>query len=184
MFIPTFHGKQSSGLHMKRSQSKNTPTFQVPVDTCFGDFLYFLILLTIWTTRNSVVLPVNDDQNLFWHKRKIYYLFSGLIITCMKEIYGRSCAGYTRTRQSKDLDNISANLSGSANPGSRVLLAEMKSRKKWSKFFTNKNLFWVWICGVVAPILSICLRKSPPDCHAHTWRHWHSPACSQGTVLP
>lgn len=48
----------------------------------------------------------------------------------MKEIYGSSCAGYTRTRQSKDLDNISANLSGSANPGSRVLLAEMKSRKK------------------------------------------------------
>nr|XP_034317028.1 uncharacterized protein LOC105338236 [Crassostrea gigas] len=61
---------------------------------------------------------------------KEYSYIPGLIITCMKEIYGRSCAGYTRTRQSKDLDNISANLSGSANPGSRVLLAEMKSRKK------------------------------------------------------
>uniref|UniRef100_K1R2D0 Uncharacterized protein n=1 Tax=Magallana gigas TaxID=29159 RepID=K1R2D0_MAGGI len=60
----------------------------------------------------------------------VRYDTPGLIITCMKEIYGRSCAGYTRTRQSKDLDNISANLSGSANPGSRVLLAEMKSRKK------------------------------------------------------
>uniref|UniRef100_K1PJU1 Uncharacterized protein n=1 Tax=Magallana gigas TaxID=29159 RepID=K1PJU1_MAGGI len=61
---------------------------------------------------------------------KEYSYIPGLIITCMKEIYGRSCAGYTRTRQSKDLDNISANLSGSSNPGSRVLLAEMKSRKK------------------------------------------------------
>lgn len=169
---------------MKRSQSKNTPTFQVPVDTCLIDILYFLILLIICTTSNSVLLPVYDE-NLFWHKRKNYnFIFSGLIITCMKEIYGSSCAGYTRTRQSKDLDNISANLSGSANPGSRVLLAEMKSRKKWSKFFNIKNLFRVWICRVVAPILSICLRKSPPDGHTHTWWHWHSPACSQGTVLP
>ncbi|XP_061187746.1 uncharacterized protein LOC133195811 [Saccostrea echinata] len=61
---------------------------------------------------------------------KEYTYIPKLIVTCMKEIYGSPCAGYTRSKQSKDLDSISANLSGIENPGSRLLLSEMKSRKK------------------------------------------------------
>ena len=50
----------------------------------------------------------------------------------MKETYGNSCATYSRSQQSLDLDSISANLSGVANPGSRQLLVQMKSRKNVS----------------------------------------------------
>uniref|UniRef100_A0A8W8MNM0 Uncharacterized protein n=1 Tax=Magallana gigas TaxID=29159 RepID=A0A8W8MNM0_MAGGI len=33
-----------------------------------------------------------------WVAYEKYSYIPGLIINCMKEIYGRSCAGYTRTR--------------------------------------------------------------------------------------
>lgn len=58
----------------------------------------------------------------------------------MKETYGNSCATYSRSQQSLDLDSISANLSGVANPGSRQLLVQMKSRKK-CKFLDVIHLF-------------------------------------------
>ena len=47
----------------------------------------------------------------------------------MKEKYENSRATYSRSQQSLDLDSISANLSGVANPGLRQLLLHTKSRK-------------------------------------------------------
>ncbi|XP_078332173.1 uncharacterized protein LOC111104867 [Crassostrea virginica] len=64
--------------------------------------------------------------------KKEYDYIPDLLIACMKETYGNSCATYSRSQQSLDLDSISANLSGVANPGSRQLLVQMKSRKKSS----------------------------------------------------
>jgi hypothetical protein len=58
------------------------------------------------------------------------YNFSELMAACMRATYGVSETKFRKSRKSMSLDSIAKNLSGETNPGSRILLAKMQSRKK------------------------------------------------------
>nr|XP_034333961.1 uncharacterized protein LOC117691615 isoform X2 [Crassostrea gigas] len=53
-----------------------------------------------------------------------------LMAACMRATYGVSETKFRKSRKSMSLDSIAKNLSGETNPGSRILLAKMQSRKK------------------------------------------------------
>lgn len=58
------------------------------------------------------------------------YNFSELMAACMRATYGVSETKFRKSRKSISLDSIAKNLSGETNPGSRILLVKMQSRKK------------------------------------------------------
>uniref|UniRef100_A0A8W8LSL6 Uncharacterized protein n=1 Tax=Magallana gigas TaxID=29159 RepID=A0A8W8LSL6_MAGGI len=52
-----------------------------------------------------------------------------LMAACLHKTYGVPEKAFSKSRKSLELDKVAKNLSGDKNPGSRLLLAEMKSRK-------------------------------------------------------
>uniref|UniRef100_K1QQG4 Uncharacterized protein n=1 Tax=Magallana gigas TaxID=29159 RepID=K1QQG4_MAGGI len=71
-----------------------------------------------------------------------------LMAACLHKTYGVPEKAFSKSRKSLELDKVAKNLSGDKNPGSRLLLAEMKSRKNTGEnfkdliinFFNYKNL--------------------------------------------
>eukprot|EP00105_Crassostrea_gigas_P025893 XP_011446631.2 PREDICTED: uncharacterized protein LOC105341690 [Crassostrea gigas] len=53
-----------------------------------------------------------------------------LMAACMRATYGVTETKFRKSRKSISLDSIAKNLSGETNPGSRILLVKMQSRKK------------------------------------------------------
>ena len=142
MSIPISQGKPSNWSHMKRPRRSMT-TFLVNslmehslqilnfwwIIFFYNDALvmnkqrhYLLFVFMRWKIYLSPI------KRLAWHKCNIWN-FSDLLIACMKETYENSCATYSRNQRSLDLDSISANLSGVANPGSKQLLVQIKAEK-------------------------------------------------------
>lgn len=68
---------------------------------------------------------------------------------CLHKTYVVLEKAFSKSRKSLELDKVAKNLSGDKNPGSRLLLAEMKSRKNAGdnckdliiNFSTIKTLF-------------------------------------------
>ncbi|XP_062580106.1 uncharacterized protein LOC134242103 isoform X2 [Saccostrea cucullata] len=60
---------------------------------------------------------------------KSYSSIPDLICLCLRQTYGASVATYTRSAESKKLDDITKNLSGEKAPPSKELLSERKKRK-------------------------------------------------------
>lgn len=58
-----------------------------------------------------------------------FLLLSDLMSACLHKTYGVPEKAFSKSRKSLELDKVAKNLSGDKNPGSRLLLAEMKSRK-------------------------------------------------------
>lgn len=56
-----------------------------------------------------------------------------LMAACLHKTYGVPEKAFSKSRKSLELDKVAKNLSGDKNPGSRLLLAEMKSRKNTGK---------------------------------------------------
>uniref|UniRef100_A0A8W8LRS6 Uncharacterized protein n=1 Tax=Magallana gigas TaxID=29159 RepID=A0A8W8LRS6_MAGGI len=64
------------------------------------------------------------------HQTKDFKYIPELMAACMRATYGISETKFRKSRKSLSLDSIAKNLSGETNPGSRILLAKMQSRKK------------------------------------------------------
>ena len=56
--------------------------------------------------------------------------FVELIAACLRGTYGKTRKDYTWSDKAKALQDVAHNLSGGPTPDSRILLAEMKSRKQ------------------------------------------------------
>lgn len=56
---------------------------------------------------------------------------------CLHKTYGVPEKAFSKSRNSLELDKVAKNLSGDKNPGSRLLLAEMKSRKNTGENFKD-----------------------------------------------
>lgn len=54
---------------------------------------------------------------------------------CLHKTYGVPEKAFSKSRKSLELDKVAKNLSGDKNPGSRLLLDEMKSRKNTGENF-------------------------------------------------
>ncbi len=89
------------------------------------------------------------------------YNFSELMAACMRATYGVSETKFRKSRKSMSLDTIAKNLSGETNPGSRILLAKMQSRKRQLRIneFIQYLFRVIRISRMVTPVLSACLRK-------------------------
>ncbi|XP_052691954.1 uncharacterized protein LOC128169991, partial [Crassostrea angulata] len=60
-----------------------------------------------------------------------------LMAACLHKTYGVPEKAFSKSRKSLELDKVAKNLSGDKNPGSRLLLAENKSRKTTGENFKD-----------------------------------------------
>nr|XP_022333225.1 uncharacterized protein LOC111130442 [Crassostrea virginica] len=67
-----------------------------------------------------------------YERRKVkeFSYIPDLIAACMLSTYGKSIRSFTKSTKAQELETVSKNLSGKANPGSSQLLDQMRSRKK------------------------------------------------------